>query len=153
LERQKIRKYVLDSSIVVKWFVDEQGSEKARLLKDRFVAGAVDVVAPSLLKYEVINALRWHPIAHVDEHTLNAAMTALDDYQFLMDPPLEAWSRAIHLSYVSSISAYDGIYLGLAHTLQSQLVTADERLIEAVPSSEKPSIVSLSALAIEKTDV
>jgi predicted nucleic acid-binding protein len=149
LERQKIRKYVLDSSIVVKWFVDEQGSDKARLLKDKFVAGAVEVSAPSLLKYEVINALRWHPIAHPDENTLIAVLTALEDYQFLIDPPRGAWIRAIHLSYLSQISVYDGVYLGLAHALQSQVVTADEQLIQAVPSSEKNDIISLSTLALD----
>jgi predicted nucleic acid-binding protein len=149
LEKQKIRKYVLDSSVVVKWFVDEQDSDKARLLKDGYVAGEVELSAPSLLKYEVINALRWHPTARPDERTLAVTLTALDDFQFLIDPPKEAWIRAIHMSYSFQISPYDGIYLGLARALRSHVVTADKQLIQEVPLSERRDILSLSTMEFD----
>ena len=149
MENEKRRNYVLDSSIAVKWFVDEEDSNKARLLKDRFVAGELEIAAPNLLKYEVANALRWHPIAHIDGRSLARALITIDDYQFLVDPPEEAWNRAIELSYLSRISPYDGIYLGLAHTLSSRLLTADQNLIAAVPSSERAIIASLARLVLE----
>ncbi len=146
MERKKIRKYVLDSSVAVKWFVDEEDSDKARTLKDKFVEGTIDITAPHLLKYEVANALRWHAKAQVDRRTLRAALSAIDGYQFLIIPTTEAWAKAVDLSYTSEISPYDAIYLGVAHVLRCQLVSSDKRLMEALPSSESNTIMLLANL-------
>ncbi len=148
MERSPVRKYILDASVAVKWFVDEQHSDHARRLKDKFIHGDIEIVAPDLLKYEVASALRWHPIALVDRQSLTRALSDIEGCQFLVDPPRQAWSKAIELSYASHISPYDGIYMGLAHVLKSPLVTADERLIHALPKSEAIEIVSLAQLAL-----
>jgi predicted nucleic acid-binding protein len=149
LEREEIRKYVLDSSVAVKWFVDEKGSDKARALKDHFVNGSVELVAPDLLKYEVANALRWHPTVPMDQLRVSRAISAIAHYQFLIDPPKDAWIRAAELSYSSGVSLYDSIYLGLALALKSKLITADEKLIEAFPPPERENTLSLAKVALE----
>ena len=44
---------VVDASIVVKWFVEEEWSREARMLKDDYAAGEVDLIAPALMPFEV----------------------------------------------------------------------------------------------------
>jgi predicted nucleic acid-binding protein len=149
LERKKIRTYVLDASVAVKWFVDEDASDKARLLRDSFVRGQSELVAPDLLKYELANALRSHPIAVVDRSTLLRAMDALDNYQFLITPSKETWALAIELSYSTPISLYDGVYVGLSQMLKSPLVTADQKLIRTLPPRQRPSAIALSQIEFE----
>jgi predicted nucleic acid-binding protein len=146
LAREKIRAYVLDASVAVKWFVDEQGSEKATQLREMYVDGKVDFAAPDLLKYEVANALRSHPIAQIDRATLTKALEALDSYQFLTVPPKEAWNVAVELTYTSGISLYDGLYVGLSLALRNPLVTADEKLINALSPDHKKHSVLLNTM-------
>jgi len=143
LERKKVRKYVLDASVAVKWFVDEEASDRARLLRNGFLAGKSEIAAPDLLKYEVATALRWHPVAHIDSASLARALVALDDYQFLISPSRDAWGKAIELSYSAAISPYDGIYLALAQVLRSPLVTADKELIAVIPVAERRNVMPL----------
>ena len=152
MERKKIRSYVVDASVAVKWFVDEDGSDKARLIRDQFVTGRLGLIAPDLLRYEVASALRYHPIAEIDAASLTTAMDAIENYQFLVKPSREAWGRAIQLCYVARISPYDAIYLGVSHTLKLPLLTADEKLIGKLAADEKINVTSLTKLVEEHED-
>ncbi|MEM4186383.1 MAG: type II toxin-antitoxin system VapC family toxin [Candidatus Caldarchaeum sp.] len=60
-------KIVLDASVVVKWFTKEKYSMQALAVKTKYEAGEVDIVAPQLLIYEVVNALRYNPAFGSDE--------------------------------------------------------------------------------------
>ena len=51
--------YVLDASVILKWFLEEENSEKAITLKDGHSRGEFLVVIPDLAIYEVANALRY----------------------------------------------------------------------------------------------
>jgi len=53
--------YVLDASVVVKWFVEEEGKEIALSIRDKFWRREIDIVVPDLLLYEISNALRYNP--------------------------------------------------------------------------------------------
>jgi len=53
-----LKRIVIDASVVLKWYlVDEEYSEKALGLLDQYVSDELDILAPSLLEYEVINGL------------------------------------------------------------------------------------------------
>ena len=52
---------IIDASIAVKWFVAERDSEKALTLRGMYEREKIELVAPSLIYYEVANALRFHP--------------------------------------------------------------------------------------------
>ena len=145
---KKIRKYTVDASVAVKWFADEEDSDKALNFKAKFVEGALELNAPTLLSYEVANALRWHPVVRMHARGVTNALLALDSYQFLSEPSIQAWSKAIELSYSRQISIYDSIYLGFAMTMDSKLVTADEKLIEMIPTAERNRILTLTTLEL-----
>ncbi len=53
--------YVLDASVIIKWFVDEDGSKTARTLLTGHINGQYTIVEPDLLIYEVSNVLRYNP--------------------------------------------------------------------------------------------
>ena len=145
---KKIRKYTVDASVAVKWFADEEDSDKASSLKAQFVEGVLELSAPTLLSYEVANALRWHPLVKMGARDVTNALMVLDSYQFLNEPTIQAWSQAIQLSYSHHISIYDSIYVGFARTMDSQLVTADEKLIEMIPATERQRILILATMEL-----
>jgi len=40
------REIVVDASVVVKWFVEEEGSEEALKLRDGYIDGEVEIAVP-----------------------------------------------------------------------------------------------------------
>ncbi|HEC40443.1 MAG TPA: PIN domain-containing protein, partial [bacterium] len=50
---------VIDANVVVKWFIEENDSDKARFLRDKFIEGKIELIIPTLLYFEVLNALKF----------------------------------------------------------------------------------------------
>lgn len=129
-----------------KWFIDEKGSDRARFLEAEFAEGNLELMAPTLLKYEVASALRWHPLAHLKPSEIAGALEVIERYHFLFEPTPQAWTHAIELSYSTKISIYDAVYVAFARATDSHLVTTDEKLIKSLPLSERDTILHLGEL-------
>ena len=52
---------VLDASVVIKWFSDEEHTERALEIRTWYVDNRISVYVPDLLVYELSNALRYNP--------------------------------------------------------------------------------------------
>ena len=53
-----MKRAVLDASVILKWYlVDEDHGQPAIDLLERYLADDLEIIAPSLLEYEVINGL------------------------------------------------------------------------------------------------
>src|SRR5579883_2210741 len=76
----KKKEYVVDSSIVTKWFLVEADSELATGLRNDFATGRVGLTVPTLLFYEVMNALRFSGL--YNETNLTIAARSLSKYRF-----------------------------------------------------------------------
>src|SRR3989338_1459981 len=58
----QVKKFVLDTSVVVKWFSrDEDDAEHANKLRRQIQEGLCVITIPDLLFYELANALRHNP--------------------------------------------------------------------------------------------
>src|SRR2546426_9597304 len=71
------RELVIDSSSALKWFSEEEDTDKALLLKEKHVQGSARLWASDLLYYEVTNALHFKPA--YDEPRLVAVVESLFD--------------------------------------------------------------------------
>ena len=63
MERKKselIGRYVLDSSVAIKWFSEEDDTDLALKFREGFLKGDIDIVVPDLQLYEIANALRFN---------------------------------------------------------------------------------------------
>ena len=58
-EMERPGNIVLDASVVVKWFVDEEPDISLQLLED-YLNGKVTLYSVQLMPYEVINAHRYN---------------------------------------------------------------------------------------------
>jgi len=125
LERGKI---AVDASVVVKWFVEEKYSKEALIIRDSFTEGLVDIVAPSLLCFEVLNALKYSGAFGEDE--LNEVAHILEDYQFTVYELRGAYAeKAVEIAMRKGITIYDASYVALALIKKTELYTADEELL------------------------
>lgn len=121
--------WVVDASVVAKWFFREQGTDRARELLQR----GGDLVAPELLLAEVANvawkrALRGETSA---DHA-RAVARALPQVMSFFAPLSSLHGRALELALTLGHSVYDCCYLALAESRGLPLVTADLRLLEKV---------------------
>lgn len=136
-----MRMRVLDASVVLKWFVEEEGSERAEALLDEHVKGAARVVVPDLLVYEVANALRFSgAFAAREVREIIDALWALDLY--IVAPQPDIMRSALALSFSRGISVYDSVYVALAKELGLHLITADEKLLKRTSELKIVKILS-----------
>ena len=122
--------YVVDASVIVKWFLHQQEFDRDRALALRalHISGKSKIFIPRLTLVEVLNAIRFNPNA--DEATGQAALEALEDLHLETipgDADLLRKTNAIAWAYKMTI--YDALYVGLAEQLGYPLITADERMI------------------------
>jgi predicted nucleic acid-binding protein len=127
---------VVDTSIVLKWVLDEPDSATALALLNRWINEGTVIQAPALLTYEVANALFQR--VRKGEITADKARQALED---VLLPELELnfleytelSKRAIAMAQQYSLPAtYDAHYLALAEYKKCEYWTADTHLWNAV---------------------
>jgi predicted nucleic acid-binding protein len=127
---------VVDTSIVLKWVLDEPDSTTALALLNWWINEGTVIRAPALLTYEVANALFQR--VRKGEMTAGKARQALED---VLLPELELnfleyselSKRAITLAQQFNLPAtYDAHYLALAEHEKCEYWTADSRLCNAV---------------------
>ncbi|MEM4374497.1 MAG: type II toxin-antitoxin system VapC family toxin [Nitrososphaerota archaeon] len=126
MEEEKV--LVLDASVAVKWFSAEQLREKALLILKKYIDGEVELIAPSLLYYEVANALRYNPRFGIEE--VKEAVKALEDLALkIYDFKGDLASNAVETAYRTGITVYDGAYIALARMEGATLYTADKDVV------------------------
>jgi len=107
-----LKRIVIDTSVVLKWYlVDEEYSQKALSILDKYVSNEIDILAPSLLEYEVINGLVIaKKRGRIQEKKI---LTAIDGFMSLEIKLINLslyYPRVIHYSKIYNRSAYDASY-------------------------------------------
>lgn len=133
---------IIDASVVVKWFIEEIDSDKARFLRDKFIDGKIELTVPSLLYFEVLNALKYSQL--FDPSELNDAGESLENYGFnVITIKNKIRKHMIKVAVDHEVSIYDASYLGLSIGLGKIYCTADEKIIKKLPSTMKKNIKNL----------
>jgi predicted nucleic acid-binding protein len=130
---------VVDSSVVVKWYVPELGAIAARSI----LGSVPTLAAPDMLVAEFGNVI-WKKVQRgelspVDGESIIQAFVASNDCVLYSSASLlvSAFDIANDLRH----SVYDALYLALAERLGCQLVTGDLRLARAVSGTRFASLV------------
>lgn len=120
---------VVDTSVIVKWYIPEQHHTQARSLRDDYLDGQFELVAPALLPFEAINALKYS--GHYDGDRLGDAATSLAEYGIDLVPFHKTGPVAAVASNLD-ITVYDAAYITLAQKLETNVFTADDQLLESL---------------------
>jgi predicted nucleic acid-binding protein len=119
---------VVDASVVIKWVVEEEGTELALALR-----GVARLIAPDLLIAECANIL-WKKVQRGeltgDEADFAAQLLERADIELF--PMRGLMHEATRIAIALSHPAYDCIYVALAMATDARFVTADERLLQKV---------------------
>ncbi len=121
---------VVDASVVVKWFLEEDFSEEARRLRDDHASGLLELQAPSLLPYEVLNAAKFAEVFSAAE--LLSIAEAIDGIGIPLHPLEGHLSQStMHLALSANLTICDASYLALGQDLKVPIYSADEALLRA----------------------
>jgi len=129
-----LRRCIVDASVVVKWYVPENLSDAAARLLAQACSGNLRLFAPDLLFAEVGNVL-WKKLRRGELQPAEAAriiraVTRTFPGRVAQCRPL--MPTALRIASACGRSVYDSLYIALAQALGGQLVTADERLANAL---------------------
>ena len=120
---------VVDTSVVVKWYVPEQHHEHARALRDEYLDGNFELVAPALMPFEAVNALKYS--GYYDGKGLEEASTSLPEYGIDLFA-LHETGPVVEIATDLDITIYDAAYIALARTLDTKAYTADGNLLDDI---------------------
>jgi predicted nucleic acid-binding protein len=128
--------FVLDVSVALKWALPglrEKLTIEALELLDRYGRAEVEFIVPDLFWLEFGNAL-WKAVrigrcAPQDAAESMAAMRARKLATFSSDGLLE---QALSMAITFGRTMYDSVYVTLAVQSQCELITADEKLANAL---------------------
>ncbi len=126
---------LLDTSVVVKWFVPEEDSEKALSLRRAQEDRELRLYAPEVLLMELANALRY-----ASEFSAREIIEALEtpfELNILLIPfSLDALNLAVTLSMEHDLAVYDAYFLALAQALEIPLITADRKMLSRLSAED-----------------
>ena len=127
---------VVDASVAIKWAMPSAGepfTDESRRLLRRYVSGEVCFIVPDVFWTELGNVLwkgtrqrRWRK---EEAESVAADMQARD---FTTVPSLVLLPEALRIAFVHDRAVYDCLYVALAVQSKTDLVTADERLANAL---------------------
>ena len=139
-------KYVIDTSVDIKTYVQEQDSGKAVRLRDEYHQGVHQLIAPDIFPTEMCNVL----MILERSGKIKPGEANLFFRHFLSEiPPLlpavPLLPRALEIAKQFRQTVYDCLYISLAEREGCELVSADDKLVKAVQTS-LPFVIPLSSL-------
>lgn len=133
---------VVDASVAVKWHLpDEEYADVATLLLREFTTGALTLVAPSQIRYEVPSAIIAAVISRQGRLTPEQGQAAIREFLSLGIITIdrdELFLATFPLVRQYGIAFYDAVYLALARELRLPLITADRRFYQR--TSQLPEV-------------
>ena len=121
---------VVDASVALKFqFHDEEAVGPASLLLAHYVEGKIDLVAPTLLPYEIVSAVHVAINRKRIEETVGyRAVNYLVSLGINLHGFEELIETTFNLARRHGLSPYDCCYLALAERLKCDFITGDRRL-------------------------
>ncbi len=126
-------RYVVDASVVVKWFVPEVHAEAAQSL----LREGLSLYSPDLVRAEIGNVLwkKWRR-DEVSSDTVEAVLRDLEGFNLEIKPSTLLLGVAWDVARRFDRTFYDGLYVALAMRTDCPLVTADRKLYNALGESD-----------------
>lgn len=130
-----ITSVLLDSSVLIKWFINEKDSDRALKLRKAFLGGKVNLVMPELALYEIANALRFSKLFSAEDiKKYIEALLTLDIEVLGFD--FNCLNDAIDLSLEKELAIYDAYFVASARQNDLTFITADEKALKRIDDFE-----------------
>ena len=139
-------KYVLDASVGACWVLRNPLQAKALKLRTEYQQNIHELIAPSHFPSEIASAL-----TKAERQKLIPVGNARRLIQDILNTPPVLYAidslfyRAVEISSQTRTGFYDCLYVAIAEQENGELITADDKLINAL-QKQFPFILSLASL-------
>jgi predicted nucleic acid-binding protein len=129
---------VVDASVAAKWLLPAAGEHlvgQANHLLALHVRRDLELLAPELICAEIGNVL-WKAARRnrISPAEAENALQRFADLAVQVVPAVGLLAQALQIAVTYDRSFYDSLYVALALSAKAQLITADERLVNALGS-------------------
>ena len=129
---------VVDANVAAKWLLPAAGEDlldQANHLLARHIRRELQLLAPDLIEAELGNVL-WKAVRHNRINPLDAqnALRHFASLSVQIVPTSDLLLPALQIAVSCNVSFYDSLYVVLAVASNTELVTADERLVNTLGS-------------------
>ena len=127
---------VVDASVAAKWLLPAGGetlAEEAFHLLGRWAMGEIRMIVPDLFWAELGNLL-WKAVrqGRCAKVAAEVALASLEEGMLTTVSSLVLLDRAFGIANTFGPTVYDSLYVALALESEGQLITADEKLANAL---------------------
>ncbi len=124
---------VVDTSVAVKWYLTEDLEDEALAVLDAGERGDVVLLAPDTVEPEFWNVL-WqrHRRSELSLEEVLDYWDAFEESPLLMGEVLPLMPLATEIAARSGCIVYDALFVALAETEDTVVVTVDGRLLKAL---------------------
>ena len=135
---------IIDASVILSAFFPDEDQAQAQALIREHAIGRVALVAPTLLLYEVTNAVvQARRRERISDEQARSILSSFEGLGIALRPV--AWQQILPLALRFDRSAYDAAYLSLSEITEQPLITGDRRLYNAVHALSSPPVFFLGA--------
>jgi predicted nucleic acid-binding protein len=131
---------VPDASVILKWILQgpaEESREPALALKTAWLAGAVELVVPTLWVFEVGNVLGLKQPA-----SAGTLLQAAVDLALAEESPASYAAGIVDLMRQRTVTFYDAAYHALAIAREGTMLTADRRYVTRARQAGHVQLIS-----------
>lgn len=125
---------VVDTSVAVKWHLDEELSDEAARLLDSVGRTVSELLAPGTIQPEFFNTF-WQRYRRRDV-SLDEVRQGWNDFvsggPITLYAPEDLMPRAAEITLETGVIVYDALFLALAEDSEATFVTADGKLLRTV---------------------
>jgi len=131
-----VRTFILDASVGAKWAspeIIEPLADRADRLLHAYVQGSIQILVPDLFWIE-IGSFLWKATKRgvITSVLARRALDAMHNRHFPTLPSRRLLPEAFKIAADFNRTIYDSIYVALAVATGTDLITADERLVNAL---------------------
>jgi predicted nucleic acid-binding protein len=121
--------YVVDASVLAKWFMQEEDRDIALGLRELHLSGRSTIFVLELTFLEILNAVRYSSKAKEEDGA--EALSVLEKLYLRIQPiDFQLLHRANAIAWSYRITVYDALYVALAEQIGYPLIAADEVLVK-----------------------
>ena len=135
-----MKTFVIDANVAAKWWLpppDEQLVPQARQLADQHVEGEIRLLVPDLFWCELANVL-WKAAqrGRIPSEAASAGLSKIMRLNLTTALSSDLVSDALQIAILHDRTVYDCVYVALAARYGIDLITADERLANALAAHQ-----------------
>ncbi len=129
------RKYILDTSIIIKWYSsqNEGDLDMAMLFYQQAKDNNVLIITPDLMIYELLNFFVFK--LKLPEDKISRVLSEVYDIIFIINSNKPLLEEAFKIANIIKSPIYDSTFVALSEKLRTPLFTADSKLCTAAKSN------------------